>query len=201
MTTDEMEIRKLVEDWASAVRRKDLPAILRNHASTILMFDVPPPFQSKGIEAYKQTWDTFFAWSHEPVVFNIKQMSVTAGADVAFATAEMRCAGTEKNGEDIELDFRLTLGLRKVDGGISMMTSIGSYIASKRPPGIGKGRPRLGRCAQAALGGRRARKARRFARHLLPAPRQRSDLDAHDLRQERARRYTGTHSEGDERGD
>ena len=25
------------------------------------MFDVPPPVQAKGIEAYKKTWDVFFA--------------------------------------------------------------------------------------------------------------------------------------------
>jgi len=27
----------------------------------------------------------------------------------------MRCAGTEKNGERIRLEFRLTVGLRKID--------------------------------------------------------------------------------------
>jgi len=28
----------------------------------------------------------------------------------------MRCAGTEANGDQTELEFRLTMGLRKVDG-------------------------------------------------------------------------------------
>ena len=110
-TKDEVAIRNLVENWASAVRRKDLSAILHNH----LMFDVPPPLQSKGIEAYKTTWDLFFSWARDPVVFNISEMSITAGDDVAFVTAVMRCAGTEVNGDDIELDFRLTIGLRKID--------------------------------------------------------------------------------------
>ena len=57
---DEGAIRYLVEDWASAVRRKDLNGILRNHSPHVLMFDIPPPLQSKGIEAYKRTWDLFF---------------------------------------------------------------------------------------------------------------------------------------------
>lgn len=112
---DEAAIRKLVENWASAVRRKDLDAILANHSPGMLMFDVPPPLESKGLEAYKKTWDLFFSWAHDPVVFNIKDMSVTAGDDVAFVTALMRCAGTEVSGQDIELDFRLTIGLRKID--------------------------------------------------------------------------------------
>src|SRR5262245_2717558 len=113
-TKDEAAIRSLVEDWASAVRRKDLNGILRNHAPDMLMFDVPPPLQSKGIEAYKRTWDLFFSWAHDPVVFNISEMNITAGHDVAFVAAVMHCAGTEKNGKDIELDFRLTIGLRKI---------------------------------------------------------------------------------------
>ena len=112
---DELAIRNLVENWASAVRRKDLSGILRNHSESMLMFDVPPPVQIKGIEAYEKSWDLFFSWSHDPVVFDIGEMSITAGNDVAFVTTVMRCAGTEANGGDIELDFRLTVGLRKID--------------------------------------------------------------------------------------
>ena len=57
---DEAAIRNVVESWTAAVRRKDFGGILQNHSSDIVMFDVPPPFQSKGIEAYKKTWDRFF---------------------------------------------------------------------------------------------------------------------------------------------
>lgn len=112
-TNDEIQIRRVVENWAGAVRRKDLAGVLRNHSPDILMFDVPPPFQSKGLDAYKTTWDVFFAWSHDPVVFDIIEMSITAGSEVAFVAAVMRCSGTETSGEDIELNFRLTIGLRK----------------------------------------------------------------------------------------
>jgi ketosteroid isomerase-like protein len=109
--TDETEIRNLVESWAAAVRRKDFGGILRNHSPDILMFDVPPPLQSKGIEAYKETWNLFFSWSHDPVAFDIVEMNVAAGRDVSFVTALMRCTGRK----DGELDFRLTVGLRKID--------------------------------------------------------------------------------------
>ena len=115
-TTDEAAIRELVEDWARAVRAKDLDGILANHSMDMLMFDVPPPMQSKGIEAYRKTWNLFFSWSDEPVVFDIKDIDITAGVDVAFVAALMRCAGTEKKGERIELEFRLTIGLRKIEG-------------------------------------------------------------------------------------
>ena len=115
-TTDEAVIRELVENWTRAVRTKDLDGVLANHSMDILMFDVPPPMQSRGIEAYTKTWDLFFSWSDDPVVFDIKDIDIIAGTDVAFVAALMRCAGTEKDGERIELEFRLTVGLRKIDG-------------------------------------------------------------------------------------
>ena len=119
-STDEAEIRDLVESWAKAVRTKDLEGILANHSSEILMFDVPPPDQSKGIEAYKKTWNVFVAWFQDSGVFDIKELNITAGDDVAFGTALMRCGGTEANGDKVELDFSLdhllSQNRRSVDG-------------------------------------------------------------------------------------
>src|SRR4030095_10214739 len=115
-TTDEAAIRDLVENWARAVRAKNLEGLLPHQSPDMLMFDVPPPEQSKGIEAYKKTWDLFFAWAQDSGVFDIREMNVTAGSDVAFVTALMRCAETEANGDKVELKFRLTMGLRKIGG-------------------------------------------------------------------------------------
>ena len=74
---EEAAIRALVEAWAGAVRRRDLPALLRHHSPDILMFDVPPPFASKGIDAYRKTWDLFFGSAPDPAVFDIREMHVT----------------------------------------------------------------------------------------------------------------------------
>jgi ketosteroid isomerase-like protein len=113
-TSEEAAVRDLVENWASAVRATDFDGILANHAPDMLMFDVPPPMQLKGIKDYKKSWDLFFSWARDSGVFDIKEMNITAGHDVAFVTALMRCAGIEANGDRMELDFRLTIGLRKI---------------------------------------------------------------------------------------
>jgi uncharacterized protein (TIGR02246 family) len=115
-SSEDQAIRQLVERWAAAVRARDLAGILANHSSDMVMFDVPPPLVSIGIDAYGKTWDDFFSWSDNPAVFDIDDMNITAGTDVAFVTALMRCAGTEKNGDRIRLEFRLTMGLRKIEG-------------------------------------------------------------------------------------
>ena len=113
---DDAAIRNVIESWTAAVRRRDFAGILQNHSSDIVMFDVPPPLQSRGIEAYRKTWDLFFSWSSDPVPFDVIEMSITAGSDVAFVVATMRCAGPDPNREQDALDFRLTVGLRKIDG-------------------------------------------------------------------------------------
>jgi uncharacterized protein (TIGR02246 family) len=113
---NEAAVREVIESWTAAVRRRDIEGILENHSSDIVMFDVPPPFQSRGIDAYRKTWDLFFSWSSEPVPFDVREMSVTAGSDVAFIVATMRCAGPGADGKSEALDFRLTVGLRKIEG-------------------------------------------------------------------------------------
>jgi uncharacterized protein (TIGR02246 family) len=113
---DEAAVRTVVESWIAAIRRKDFAGILRNHSADFVMFDVPPPFQSRGIEEYRATWDLFFSCSGDPVTFEISEMAITAGTDVAFVVAAMRCAEPGADGESERLDFRLTMGLRKIDG-------------------------------------------------------------------------------------
>jgi uncharacterized protein (TIGR02246 family) len=115
-TSDEVELRELIARWSKAVRDQDLAGIRANHDPDILMFDVPPPFLSRGLEAYMATWDMFFACVPKPVVFDFEDVEITAGQDVAFATAIGRCVNTDRNGEKENLRFRLTMGFRKHDG-------------------------------------------------------------------------------------
>ena len=64
MTTEqrasESAIRALIERWARAVHAGDLDGVVADHSEDIQMFDVPPPSELRGIEAYRQTWPPFF---------------------------------------------------------------------------------------------------------------------------------------------
>ncbi len=115
---EEIRIKHLLQAWADAVRRHDLPAILAHHEPDMVMFDLPPPLQCKGIEAYKETWALFFRYHKPGTAFDIQELAVTAGNDVAFAVAIMRCApNASSNPADKDgFLFRLTVGLRKVEG-------------------------------------------------------------------------------------
>ena len=45
---EEAAVRRLIEDWASAVRAKDLGGVVARHTDDVLMFDVPPPRRCAG---------------------------------------------------------------------------------------------------------------------------------------------------------
>jgi ketosteroid isomerase-like protein len=111
----EKQVGELVENWAKAVRDRNMEAVLSHHDDNIVMYDVPEPFQSKGIEAYKKTWDLFYSWARDTGVFDILELNVVAGQDVAFCYATMRCAGVNKWEQKEILNFRLTIGLKKIN--------------------------------------------------------------------------------------
>jgi uncharacterized protein (TIGR02246 family) len=115
--TDEQQIRTLIERWAAAVHEGDMATVLADHDPGILMFDVPPPYQGvRGIDAYRETWPGFFAWQASGAVFEIESLDVTAGGDVAFASALLRCGTPAQFEREPEQRLRLTVGLRKADG-------------------------------------------------------------------------------------
>jgi len=100
-------IRALIESWARAVSTGDRKAILAHHSPDLVMFDFPN--EIRGLDAYDQTWDFFFANPRGKIVFEPKEIEVTAGEDVAFAVCLFHCDGTSGG----TLDFRLTTGLRR----------------------------------------------------------------------------------------
>ncbi len=114
--TDEQQIRALIEHWTTAVHDGDMDTVLADHASDIVMFDVPPPDEGvRGIDAYRKTWPEFVEWQASGAVFELESLDVVAGADVAFAYALLRCGTPASLASRPAQRLRLTLGLRKAD--------------------------------------------------------------------------------------
>ncbi len=113
---DEQQIHELIQRWATAVHAGDLATVLADHAPDIVMFDVPPPQQGvRGLDDYRDTWPAFFAWQASGAVFEIESLEVTAGPDVAFALALLRCGTPAEFDRDPSQRLRLTIGLRKIE--------------------------------------------------------------------------------------
>jgi ketosteroid isomerase-like protein len=117
VTDDEQTISALIEQWAAGVRDADLDTVLADHDPDIVMFDVPPPNEGvRGIDAYRETWPPFFEWLASGAVFEIESLYVTAGSDVAFAYALLKCGTPADLARHPGQRLRLTIGLRKIGG-------------------------------------------------------------------------------------
>jgi uncharacterized protein (TIGR02246 family) len=117
VSDDAAQIRALIERWAEAVHAGDLQTVVADHAEEIVMFDVPPPEDGvRGIDAYRDVWPPFFEWQLQGASFEILELDVTAGGDVAFAWALLRCGLPDELEADPENRLRLTIGLRKEGG-------------------------------------------------------------------------------------
>lgn len=105
----EAEIRQQLDAWSAAVRAHDMAGVLENRSRDIVMFDVPEPLQARGIDAYRDTWTLYFGDAGSRL-FELRETHITAGADVAWVRAVLRCTTAEVP------EGRLTLGLRKTGG-------------------------------------------------------------------------------------
>ncbi len=108
----ETEIRTLIERWVVAVHEGDLATVLADRTDDVVMFDVPPPEDGiRGMAAYREAWPPFLEWQASGAVFELVELDVTAGEDVAFAHALLRCGPAAEVAAAPDQRLRLTFGL------------------------------------------------------------------------------------------
>ena len=115
---DEAQIKALLDRWAKAFEARDINGIMSNYASgdAVVAYDVVPPLQYKGKEAYRKDYLEFLGQYDGPIQVEYRDMRVLTGGDVGFVHALERFTGKLKNGQQSDLWLRYTGGLRKVDG-------------------------------------------------------------------------------------
>jgi uncharacterized protein (TIGR02246 family) len=113
---DEAEIRQLVDKIVEGLQGKDLEGLKRLYAADIVSFDIEPPLQHVGIEAKLKNWAPVFTF-FERVTYEVRDLTLTVGDDVAFGHAFGRLSGTLKNGTATNgMWVRVTYCLQKIDG-------------------------------------------------------------------------------------
>jgi len=115
-TTNEAEIRALLDGYVTAIRNHDLDGVKAAWAPDLLAFDIIAPLQYVGAEAFGKIWQTIFEVFEKPIPYEIRDLRITAGDDVAFSHSLNRNSGTMKNGQKVDLWLRWTAGYRKIDG-------------------------------------------------------------------------------------
>ncbi len=113
---DEAEIRHQIGRIVEGIRAKDLECLKRIYATDVVSFDVEPPLQHVGVEAKLRNWAKVFAF-FQAVDYELRDLTVTVGGDVAFGHGFGRLSGTLNNGVATNgMWVRGTFCFRKLDG-------------------------------------------------------------------------------------
>jgi uncharacterized protein (TIGR02246 family) len=112
----EYEIKKAIEDGIAAIRHKNLEGVMSLYAPEVISFDIVPPLQYVGADAFRKAWEEVFSAFQGPIGYEIHDLSITAGDDVAFTHSLNRISGTMHNGQQTGLWVRWTACFRKING-------------------------------------------------------------------------------------
>lgn len=116
LAADETKIRALLEAWASATREGRQGDVLSNHAENVLIYEVLPPLKYESAAAYRRSWGDWQPETQGEVQFDLEDLSITAGSDVAFAHGILQCGGTLLDGTKFHDTVRATFCLGKIEG-------------------------------------------------------------------------------------
>lgn len=114
--SNEARIRGLIHEWVTALRAKNIDGLMANHSPDIVLFDLPTPLQYRGADAYRKNWEQWLPTIEGPIGCDIRELSVTAGDDVAFSHSLNRISSKRTNGETTDVWVRVTVGFRKLEG-------------------------------------------------------------------------------------
>jgi ketosteroid isomerase-like protein len=116
--TDEADIRQRIDALAGAIRAGDLETVTSIYTTDVVSFDIEPPLQHVGAEAKRKNWERVFAMYEHPLGYEVRDLTITVGEEVAFAYSLNRLSGTMKSGTTTAgFWVRATVCFRKVDGG------------------------------------------------------------------------------------
>ncbi|HEV8720685.1 MAG TPA: SgcJ/EcaC family oxidoreductase [Candidatus Binatia bacterium] len=114
---EEAQIRKLIDNWANALRAKDADGVVSQYTADNVKFTLAPPLQYTRDNPFgKQGLEQWFSSFQGPIGYEIRDLNITTGDDVAFCHSLNQMKLTTKDGAKVDLWFRETLGFRKIDG-------------------------------------------------------------------------------------
>ena len=108
-------VRALLEEWADAIRNKDIERLMACYAPDVVAYDMMPPLEWRGAEAYRAAWAQGLAM---PGSFEVElyEPVITASEDIAFAVALAHFDVVPPNGETYGGWFRWTAGFARANG-------------------------------------------------------------------------------------
>ncbi len=105
---DEAQIRGLLHELARAVRARDVEAMIACCTTDVATFDLIPPLSHQGKDAVRAVWADTFAPFVGDLRFDISDLHVVVGGEVAYARCMTTFGGTTSDGVTVANRLRTT---------------------------------------------------------------------------------------------
>jgi ketosteroid isomerase-like protein len=109
-------IRQRVQDWAQAIRARDLAGVLSLYSPNIVSFDLDPPLRYAGEHNKRRAWEKFFVLHTGPVTYEVRELDISTHGELAFAHSLNHVSGTLADGRTTDMWVRWTACFRHIDG-------------------------------------------------------------------------------------
>ena len=118
VSDDEAAIRTLEDKFAVAFNAGDVDAMMKNYIAdkSLVVFDVVPPRQHLGADAYRKAWLRFFSHFNGIPKIAITDLAITVEGNLGFSHSIQHVTGTDMQGHSIDRTVRVTDGYRKIGG-------------------------------------------------------------------------------------
>jgi ketosteroid isomerase-like protein len=113
---EEAEIKRAIEGGVEALRARDIDGVMSIYAPELVSFDIVPPLRYVGADAYRKSWEETFSSFQGPIGYEVHDLDITVGDEVAFSHSLNRLSVTLTTGQQAALWLRWTACFRKING-------------------------------------------------------------------------------------
>jgi uncharacterized protein (TIGR02246 family) len=115
-TMEHAQIHERIHEMEHAIRAKDIAALMEHYAPENVTFDLTPPTQVNGADAYRKNFEAWFASTRGSIDYQVHDARITVGEDVAFSHCLGHVQSTRTTGEKTDYWVRVTTGFQRKNG-------------------------------------------------------------------------------------
>ena len=115
---EEAAIRALIDRWTKAAQEKNVDGVMSiyQRGPSLVAYDLVPPLQYKGWDAYRADYKAFFDHYDGPIEFEFRDLVIAAAATFGYSHELQRVSGTLKGGQKAAFWLRVTDVYHKIGG-------------------------------------------------------------------------------------
>jgi len=115
-TSNKQAIEKVLQNFFTALSKKDIKSMMMCYAPDVIVFDVKPPFQVKGAVAWKHVWEASLPFFPDDFKIEVRDLTIHTDGGCGFAHYLFKLTGPEKDHDAMQTWMRATTGYKFIDG-------------------------------------------------------------------------------------